>query len=175
MSSSGSAPPPSTGFLLWHVTLRWRASLDRALAPLGITSTQYSVLASLHGLAQAGPPPTQRQLAEFSGLAPIYVSRLVRTLQRAGLLQRSESPADSRAIQLALTERGLQIVRAGVVTVRTLEEQRLAPLGGRDSEPSASLRELLLILLRHAESTDDVPQPNPAALGLPHVEPASEE
>src|SRR5215204_4072526 len=103
MVRPGSGPPPSTGFLLWHVTLRWRASLDRALAPVGITSTQYSLLASLHGLSQAGPPPSQRQLADFSGLAPIYVSKLVRTLQQAGLLQRTESPADSRAVQLALT------------------------------------------------------------------------
>ena len=166
MARPGSIPPPSMGFLIWHVSLRWRASLDRALTPLGITATQYSVLASLHGLSRNGDRPSQRELAEFSGLAPIYISKLVRSLERAGLLHRADSPADSRAVQLTLTERGVEVVRAGVATVRALEEQRLAPLGGRDSELSATLRELLLALLRHAEATDDARLPSPAALNL---------
>jgi DNA-binding MarR family transcriptional regulator len=153
--------------LIWHVSLRWRAALDRRLAPLGITATQYALLASLYGLSRTGARPSQRELAEFSGLAPMYVSRLTRALERAGLLRRADSTADPRAVQLTLTERGIEVVHAGVATVRALEEQRLAPLGGRDSGRSATLRELLLVLLRHAEATDDARQPDPAALDLP--------
>ena len=148
----GIGPPPSTGFLLWHVTLRWRAALDRALAPLGITASQYAVLASLHGLSRAGARPSQRELADFSGLGPMYVSKLVRALEQAGLLRRATSAADPRAVELTLTERGAEVVRAGAATVRALEDERLAPLGGRDGERSVVLRELLLALLRHAET-----------------------
>jgi DNA-binding MarR family transcriptional regulator len=155
------------GFLIWHVSLRWRAALDRALTPLGITSTHYAVLASLYGLSRTERRPSQRELADFSGLAPVYVSKLVRHLERAGLLRRVDSPADARAVQLTLTERGTEAVRAGVATVRALEEQRLAPLGGREGERSGALRELLLELLRHADSIEDAPQPSHAALGLP--------
>ena len=155
------------GYLIWHVSLRWRAALDRALTPLGITATQYSLLASLHGLTSTGRQPSQRELADFSGLAPIYVSKLVRSLESSGLLTRAESPDDSRAVQLRLTERGIKVVLAGVATVRALEEQRLEPLGGRQSERSATLRELLVLLLRHAESTDEAQRPTPASLGLP--------
>jgi DNA-binding MarR family transcriptional regulator len=163
------------GFLIWHVSLRWRAALDRGLAPLGITSTQYALLASLHWLSRGGVQPSQRELADFSGLAPIYVSRLARCLEAAGLLRRTDSPADSRAVQLTLTERGGEVVRTGVSTVRALEEQRLAPLGGRDGERSATLRESLLVLLRHAEQTDDARGPSPAALDLPDGASGSEE
>jgi DNA-binding MarR family transcriptional regulator len=163
MMRLGDGQPPSTGFLLWHVTLRWRAALDRGLAPLGITATQYAVLASLQGLSHAGARPSQRELADFSGLAPMHVSKLVRALERAGLVERAGSRADPRAVELTITARGLEVVRAGLATVRALEEERLAPLGGRDSARSAALRELLLALLRHAEATDDARQPSPGA------------
>lgn len=45
----------TTGSLVWHLGLRWRAGVDRAIAHLGgLTHAQYSVLASLHGLVSAG-------------------------------------------------------------------------------------------------------------------------
>jgi MarR family transcriptional regulator, organic hydroperoxide resistance regulator len=159
-----AASPPSTGFLLWHVTLRWRAALDHALTPLRITASQYAVLASLHGLSRAGTRPSQRELADFSGLGAMYVSKLVRSLEHSGLLHRATSAADPRAVELTITERGLEVVRAGAATVRALEEWRLAPLGGRESERSVVLRELLFALLRHAQASNDARQPSPPGL-----------
>jgi DNA-binding MarR family transcriptional regulator len=145
-------PPPSIGYLVWHLTLRWRAELDRALAPLGLTSAQYAVLASLYGLSQRRARPSQRELADFAGLEPMYVSRLVRALQRAGLVDRAGNPADTRAVQLSVTDRGVEIVTAARAKVLELEEQRLAPLGGRGSQQSAQLQEALLVLLRHTQA-----------------------
>jgi DNA-binding MarR family transcriptional regulator len=152
MPTPTDVPPPSLGYLVWHLTLRWRAQLDRALAPLGLTSAQYAVLASLHGLSQGGARPSQRELADFAGLEPMHVSKLVRALQRAGLVERAGNPADTRAVQLAVTDRGVRVVTAARATVLRLEEQRLAPLGGRGSQQSAQLREALLVLLRHAQA-----------------------
>jgi DNA-binding MarR family transcriptional regulator len=162
-------PPPSLGYLVWHLTLRWRAQLDRALAPLGLTSAQYAVLASLYGLSQGGARPSQRELADFAGLEPMHVSKLVRALQRAGLVDRAGNPADTRAVQLAVTDRGVQVVTAARATVLRLEEQRLAPLGGRGSQQTAQLREALLVLLRHTQAPRSpsegptAPQPAPTA------------
>jgi DNA-binding MarR family transcriptional regulator len=167
MTTPTDIPPPSIGFLVWHLTLRWRAELDRALAPLGLTSAQYAVLASLYGLSQGGARPSQRALAEFAGLEPMHVSKLVRALQRAGLVERAGNPTDTRAVQLQVTDRGVQVVTAGRKTVLALEEQRLAPLGGRLSKRSAELREALLVLLRHTQAPSSpgersaAPQPTP--------------
>jgi DNA-binding MarR family transcriptional regulator len=152
MTTPTDIPPPSIGFLVWHLTLRWRAELDRSLAPLGLTSAQYAVLASLYGLSQGGARPSQRQLSDFAGLEPMHVSKLVRALQRAGLVERAGNPADTRAVQLQVTGRGVQVVTAARATVLELEEQRLAPLGGRLSKRSAELREALLVLLRHSQA-----------------------
>jgi DNA-binding MarR family transcriptional regulator len=151
MPAPTDIPPPSIGYLVWHLTLRWRAQLDRALAPLGLTSAQYAVLASLYALSQGGARPSQRELADFAGLEPMHTSKLVRALQRVGLVERAGNPADTRAVQLAVTDRGVQVLTAARATVLELEEQRLAPLGGRNSPQSTQLREALGVLLRHTE------------------------
>lgn len=150
--SPANSPPPSTGYLLWHLSLRWRVALDRALAPLGLTSSQYGVLASLHGFSRAGSRPSQRELASFSGLEPMHVSKLIRALERAGLVERAGNPDDTRAVQLNVTARGVEVVTAAREKVIELEDRRLAPLGGRRSERSVELRDTLLTLLRHAEA-----------------------
>jgi DNA-binding MarR family transcriptional regulator len=154
MSSPTDSPPPSTGYLLWHLSLRWRVALDRALAPLGLTSSQYGVLASLHGFSRAGARPSQRELASFSGLEPMHVSKLIRALERAGLVERTGNPDDTRAVQLHVTARGVEVVTAARDKVTELEDRRLAPLGGRRSEQSVELRDTLLTLLRHAKVTN---------------------
>ena len=152
MATPTDVPPPSIGYLVWHLTLRWRAELDRTLAPLGLTSAQYAVLASLHGLSRSGARPSQRELADFAGLEPMHVSKLIRALQQAGLVERSGHPADTRAVQLSITDRGHQVVSAARTKVLELEERRLEPLGGSGSRRSAELRETLLDLLRRAQA-----------------------
>lgn len=157
MPSPTDTPPPSTGYLLWHLSLRWRTTLDRVLAPLGLTASQYGLLASLHGLSRGGGRPSQRELADFAGLEPMHVSKLVRALERAGLVERAAHPADTRAVQLRVTPRGAEVVTAARQKVLDLEEQQLAPLGGPASEAGAELRDTLLALLRHTEEMNSAP------------------
>jgi hypothetical protein len=85
---------PTTGALVWRLAMRWRAAVDRAVAPLGLTHGQYSALASLRALTSRGERPSQRRLAAYTGLEPIYVSKLVRALERGGLVARVPDPAD---------------------------------------------------------------------------------
>jgi MarR family transcriptional regulator, organic hydroperoxide resistance regulator len=138
---------PTPGFLVWRLSMRWRAAVDRAVAPLGITHAQYSVLASLYGMNRRGEQPSQRQLAEHTGLEPIYVSKLVRTLERAGLVERPGDPADSRAVRLALTRAGNDTARRAIKIVAELLQHLLAPLGGvRSPRTQAFVAELQTLL-----------------------------
>jgi len=138
---------PTPGFLVWRLATRWRVAVDRALAPLGLTHAQYSVLASLLGMQAAGRKPSQRALAEHIGLEPLYVSKLARALEAAGLVERTADPADSRAVQLALTDAGTEVTGRAVHVVRRLLDQLLAPLGGLDGRRTAAfVRELTLLL-----------------------------
>ncbi len=135
---------PTSGFLVWRLATRWRVAVDRALAPLGLTHAQYAVLASLCALQADGRRPSQRALAEHTGLEPLYVSKLCRALAAAGLLDRAPDPADSRAVQLSLTAPGSAVVAAAVPVVRRLVTQLLEPLG--PARTDVFVRELTALL-----------------------------
>ncbi|AWW36320.1 MarR family winged helix-turn-helix transcriptional regulator [Streptomyces cadmiisoli] len=124
--SEGATP----GFLVWRLSMKWRVAVDRAVAPLGLTHAQYSLVASLHGMQRSGLRPSQRRLADHTGLEPLYVSKLARALEGAGLLERTRDPRDPRAVQLALTDEGRDVTRRAITVVHGLLEQLLQPLGG---------------------------------------------
>ena len=135
------------GFLIWLVSTRWRAATDRALAPLGLTHAQYSVLAPLYGMSARGARPSQRELADFTGLDPVYISKLVRALEREGFATRAVKAGDPRAMELALTERGMTAAREGIAVVIAMRDRLTQPLGGNDGARTAELARLLLELV----------------------------
>jgi DNA-binding MarR family transcriptional regulator len=139
--------------LVWRLSMRWRTAIDRAIAPLGLTHAQYAVLAPLLGMDRSGHRPTQRQLADFTGLEPLYVSKLARSLEAAGLVQRTGDPDDTRAVRLALTDEGRSTATAATGAVRRLQEELTAPLGGLTDPKTRALIEALHTLLDSKQET----------------------
>ncbi|TLS43565.1 MarR family transcriptional regulator [Streptomyces montanus] len=145
MSTTPEGATP--GFLVWRLSMKWRVAVDRAVAPLGLTHAQYSLVASLHGMHRSGLRPSQRQLADHTGLEPLYVSKLARALEAAGLVERTRDPSDPRAVQLSLTEQGQEVTRRAIKVVHGLLEQLLTPLGGLDSQRAQAFSRELATLL----------------------------
>jgi DNA-binding MarR family transcriptional regulator len=112
--------------------MKWRVAVDRAVAPLGLTHAQYALMASLYGMRRSGLRPSQRLLADHTGLEPLYVSKLARALEAAGLVTRTRDPNDPRAMQLSLTEQGGDVACRAIKVVQGLLDQLLEPLGGQD-------------------------------------------
>jgi DNA-binding MarR family transcriptional regulator len=137
---------PITG-LVWRLSMRWQAAVNRVVTPLGITAAQYAVLVPLRNLEQAGRRPNQRELAAHTGLESLYVSKLARGLEGAGLVSRATDPADSRSVRLALTDEGRAVVATAVERVVALQEELLAPLGGLEGRAAGDLRAALVTLL----------------------------
>lgn len=156
----------TTGALLWRVCMKWRAAVDRALAPLGLTHAKYALLASLYGLLRTGAQPSQRQLADYAGLEAVYVSKLARALEEAGLLERTEDPTDPRTVRLRLTEQGADVVVRAIGVVGQLQEEHTAAIGGTRSARNRELVDTLRVLLgrppavhrRRADDTETAPQ-----------------
>jgi DNA-binding MarR family transcriptional regulator len=113
--------------------MKWRVAVDRAVAPLGLTHAQYALMASLYGMRRSGLQPSQRLLADHTGLEPLYVSKLARALEASGLVTRTRDPNDPRAMQLSLTEQGRDVAGRAIKVVQGLLDQLLEPLGGQDS------------------------------------------
>jgi DNA-binding MarR family transcriptional regulator len=139
------------GYLVWRLAMKWRSTVDREVADFGLTHSQYAFLASLRGLSADGSRPTQRELADYSGLEPMYVSKLARSLEGAGMIERREHPQDPRAVQVALTRHGITIVDHAIAKVRALQEGLTAPLGGTRSRRSRELVASLRVLLGDQE------------------------
>jgi MarR family transcriptional regulator, organic hydroperoxide resistance regulator len=137
----------NVGYLIWRLSMRWRAAMDAVLAPYGLTQAQYSVLAPLYGMTRDGDRPSQRELADFTGLDAVYVSKLVRALEREGFITRAVSTADPRAVELSLTGRGSAVLQDAVGAVFEMREALTSPLGGNDGERTAELAGLLRELL----------------------------
>lgn len=145
MSAAPRGPTP--GFLVWRLSIKWRVAVDRALASLGLTHAQYVLLASLSGMQHAGLRPGQRELADYTGLEALYVSKLARALEADGLIERARDLEDTRTVRLALTGRGREVVRPAIATVQVLLDRLLAPLGGRDDPRTAAfVRDLTALL-----------------------------
>jgi DNA-binding MarR family transcriptional regulator len=142
----------TAGYLIWHLSTKWRVAVDRALNRFGLTHADYLVLGSLSEFSRGGAKPNQRELADFAGLEVMYVSKLVRWLEESGLLRRADHPGDPRAFQLELTARGAGLVQQAAAVMRALFDQLLRPIGGRSSKRQAALMQTLEALLDEAEA-----------------------
>jgi MarR family transcriptional regulator, organic hydroperoxide resistance regulator len=149
-------PEVPVGRLLWLLSSRWRAAVDRELVSLGIPHAQYVFLSSLRGLSHDGHRPSQRELAEWAALDPVYVSKLAKALAVRGLIERATDPRDPRAVQLALTPSGRRTVDRAIELVAALQARLLAPVGGPADPRTAELVTTLRALL-----DGDAPVPDP--------------
>jgi DNA-binding MarR family transcriptional regulator len=105
-------------------------------------------------LTRSGARPSQRELADFSGFEAIYVSKLIRALDRDGLVKRTASPSDSRAVELELTEQGEERTRGAMSVVRSFLDEALRPIGGADGELNRILMRTLETLLTGSREGD---------------------
>jgi DNA-binding MarR family transcriptional regulator len=113
-----------------------------------VTLTQYR---SLVVLASKGPQSVAA-LAEAVAVTPPTASRLCDRLVRKGLVRRREDPRDRRAVRLALTPEGRELVDA-VTARRRVEIARLL-----ESVPPDGQRLLVTALQQLAEAAGEVPE-----------------
>jgi DNA-binding MarR family transcriptional regulator/GNAT superfamily N-acetyltransferase len=110
MASSSSSPAPSTAAFR-----SFNRAYTRFLGTLNnhYLSTEYSLAEGrvLYELATRRPRPQAKEIAETLGLDPGYLSRILRKLERAGLVARATASNDRRASNLTLTARGRAVVR----------------------------------------------------------------
>lgn len=118
----------SPGFLLWKVTALWQQRLAEVLQALGITQTQYAILASLRWFEEQGEPPTQAHLVEHARIEKMTLSKAIRKLEEAGLLKREPSPHDSRAVHVRFSAKGRRIVEQAVGAVESADDAFFACL-----------------------------------------------
>lgn len=130
MPPKRKGPLASPGYHLWNASLRWTQEVARALAPVGLTHTQFFVLGSVGWLTKTlDRAPSQREVADFAKLDKVMTSQVTRALEKQGILAREDDPTDSRVWRLVLTARGRARLTDAAARVREVDRAFFRALG----------------------------------------------
>ncbi len=120
----------SPGFLLWKAANQHQRLQRHAMEDLGISPTQFSLLASFFYLAQRQPGPvSQAAVAAHAALDKMLVSEGTRALEAKRLVVRQPSARDGRAYDVELTARGEQVCSRALAVVEATDEAFFARTG----------------------------------------------
>ncbi len=129
---------PGLWFCNWKIWLEARRRLDRVLAPLGLRSRDFWLLA----LAGPGNVP-QHEIADLCGLDPSSLVAVLDGLERRGWLRRQRNPRDRRIQWVQRTQAGDQLFLRALPRARRAEAQQLAVLSAaHQRQLVAAMREL---------------------------------
>ena len=109
---------------------------DQFLAPSGLRTTQFSILAKLRGLG----PLTINALAKELVMDRTTLGRNILPLQRDGLIEVAPGAKDRRRRELRLTEAGRKLHREGMAHWEEAQNRFNTVFG---DERAAALRDLL--------------------------------
>jgi DNA-binding MarR family transcriptional regulator len=119
------------------------------LEPLGLTHPQYLVMLALW----EQNPRTLRSLADALRLEPATLSPLVKRLEATGYLRREKSTTDERALQVTLTEAGVELRRiAETIPERVARTLEMSPAS------LVELRDTLNAVIRATEAAGAPPR-----------------
>jgi DNA-binding MarR family transcriptional regulator len=121
---------------VWDVSRLWRVVLDRALKPLGVTRSQYSIIAFL----SRRDGMTQTALAADLELTKVAVGGLLERMEAVGLVERRADKSDARVRRVYLTRKGTRITQKIRELVDPIEAEMLAPVG--DAELDGAIHTL---------------------------------
>ncbi len=108
---------------------------DEALKPFDLSHGQYSLLMSLNRPA----PPSLGETARLLAMDRTTLTANLKPLERRGLVTSAADPSDRRTRRLALTDAGIDLLKAAVPVWRTTHDDIDAQLQG----DSTSLRQRL--------------------------------
>lgn len=98
---------------------------DAAMRPIGLTSGQFTILSAL---LQERPPPIGA-LAAVLGMDRTTLSRNLKPLEAAGLVETCVDPRDARVKVLAATAKGRALVDAGLPLWRDAQRESNRRIG----------------------------------------------
>ena len=124
-------PDGYLGYLVRQANVAVRGAMERALAEIGVTAPQFSVLT----MVVAYPGLSGADLARLTFLTPQTINVIVGNLQKAGAIAKTAHAEHGRILQLNATRKGHALIRKCRERVDVVEQQ-MAGLLSREEEPA---------------------------------------
>jgi DNA-binding MarR family transcriptional regulator len=122
--------PFRIGFLIHDVSRLRRTVVDKALRPMGVTRSQWWVLANLS--RHNGQGMMQTELAKVMDVGKVTLGGLIDRLEAGGLVKRQPDPTDRRAKRVVMTPKGTKLL-ADIQSIATkVNDQILNGIGRND-------------------------------------------
>ncbi len=143
------------GFLLHDVSRLRRRVVDRALKPLGVTRSQWWVLAFLSrsdGMSQVA-------LADELDLGKVALGQLIDRLEKTGFISRRPDEEDRRVKRVYLTKRSHALIAQIRDNVSVTEREILEKIEPEDLKVTVralrGMKENLLAMIDESEDVED--------------------
>jgi MarR family transcriptional regulator for hemolysin len=143
-------PTESAGFLVGRVAHALKLRVQEFLDDAGIdvSAEEISILTVL---AHLKGPEQMKPLAEKLGRDTTTVSRQIKGLEKAGLVQRSPCPVDGRATVVTVTKAGTKLVERTIPLTLALRGRAMKGISKSDAKALTSALSQMLNNLRHEE------------------------
>jgi DNA-binding MarR family transcriptional regulator len=100
--------PFRVGFLIHDVSRLRRTVVDKALRPLGVTRSQWWVLANL--TRHNGGGMMQTELSKVMDVGKVTLGGLIDRLEASEYVERRPEPGDRRAKRVVMTPKGVKLL-----------------------------------------------------------------
>jgi DNA-binding MarR family transcriptional regulator len=138
-----SQPEEKIGYLLWQSSMRWQREADAALSGLGVTQTQFAILAGAAWLLREKKSITQNEIAEYARVDKTMTSRLIAKLESQGVFKRV-SGADQRERQVSVTAKGRTLLKKSFAILQVSDTAFISSISrSEERDLSQILRKLL--------------------------------
>lgn len=150
MKKSVASASAGTLYLVHVLTHASRSKLDDALRHLDLSSLQYTILSVLAHNENL----SSSRLSRRFHVTPQAMGDIILLLEKKGLIERREDPANKKALLLSLTKLGRTVCAEGDVIVKKLERTIFGDLSGAELVTLRAILSNALASLR----TDDRPR-----------------
>ncbi|MFD1558650.1 MarR family winged helix-turn-helix transcriptional regulator [Paraburkholderia silviterrae] len=140
---------PSLGYFLSTARNVLAARMDRAVAPLGLTSSQIGVILLLWFERASTPNEMSRVLSYDTG----SMTRMLDRLEKKGFLVRQRSHADRRVVELALTPLGRDAAQQLPARIATVMNDQLRGFSADEVTTLVTLLQRFIANDAHATMT----------------------
>jgi DNA-binding MarR family transcriptional regulator len=106
--SGATRAPYRTLYLVKQVQYKTFLRLEAALQPLGVTTTQFRILAAL----SRGDKRSSAELSRLFGVKPQTMIKQIVNLESNGLIERNLAKGSKRVLEVSMTEAGRGALRA---------------------------------------------------------------